>query len=125
MGRGLTPAHLLALWLPVIVWCGLIFWLSSIPHLRMNLGIWDFILRKAAHMVEYGALALLTARALSGSTRWNKGRVLFWSAIFTCLYAFSDEWHQAFVPGRGPSFGDIGIDSAGAFLALFGLGLRS
>ncbi|MBI3292297.1 MAG: VanZ family protein [Elusimicrobia bacterium] len=117
--------HLVVLWLPVFAWCGLIFWLSSIPHLQTNLGIWDLILRKAAHLMEYGVLALLTARALSGSTRWSRGRVLFWAALCSCLYAFSDEWHQAFVPGRGPSFGDIGIDSTGALLALFGIGTRS
>jgi VanZ family protein len=30
------------------------------------------------------------------------------------LYAFSDEGHQLFVPGRTPSLYDVALDSSGA-----------
>ena len=34
------------------------------------------------------------------------------------LYACSDEFHQSFVPGRGPAFKDVMIDSTGALVGL-------
>ncbi len=34
------------------------------------------------------------------------------------LYAASDEFHQSFVPGRGPSIVDIGIDSLGVLTGI-------
>jgi len=35
---------------------GLIFFLSAQPDLSTGLGTWDFILRKLAHITEYGVL---------------------------------------------------------------------
>ena len=43
---------------------GLIFFLSAQPDLSTGLGTWDLILRKLAHMAEYGLLWLLWWRAL-------------------------------------------------------------
>ena len=37
------------------------------------------------------------------------------------LYAASDEFHQSFVPGRGPSIIDVGIDSLGVFTGILGV----
>lgn len=34
------------------------------------------------------------------------------------LYAASDEFHQSFVPGRGPSIVDVGIDSLGVLTGI-------
>jgi len=34
------------------------------------------------------------------------------------LYAISDEYHQSFVIGRGPSILDVGIDTAGVFAGI-------
>lgn len=34
------------------------------------------------------------------------------------IYAISDEFHQSFVPGRGPSVRDVCIDTAGVFLGI-------
>lgn len=60
---------ILLLWLPVALWCGLIFFLSSIPDLRIPaLGVWDFIFRKIAHFIEYAALTILIYRALNGTS---------------------------------------------------------
>jgi len=33
-------------------------------------------------------------------------------------YAVSDEFHQYFVPGRGPRWGDVMLDSFGAALGI-------
>ncbi|MDD5626054.1 MAG: VanZ family protein [Patescibacteria group bacterium] len=105
---------LLNLWLPVIVWTGLIFYLSSIPDLRTSLSqFWDTVLRKIAHMAEFCILFLLLFRALDDS---SKKRGMFWALLFSILYAFSDEWHQKFVFGRVSSLIDVGIDSFGAII---------
>ena len=111
-----------SLWIPVIIWCGLIFWLSSIPKLRFFHVDWlDFVFRKAGHMGIYGILARLLARALIGSTYWPWKKIFAWSLALAILYAGTDEWHQRFVPGRLGQPPDIGFDAIGAWLAL---GLR-
>ena len=56
------------LWLPVIAWAGAIFYLSSIPSLRVIEAWWDIIVRKLAHLFVFGVLAWLYARALVGTT---------------------------------------------------------
>ena len=104
----------LNLWLPVIVWAGLIFYLSSIPDLRSPFNeFWDTVLRKIAHMAEFCILFLLLFRALDNL---SKKRKIFWALLFSILYAFSDEWHQKFVFGRVSSLIDISIDSFGAII---------
>lgn len=103
------------LWLPVLLWCGLIFFLSSIPNLRTEFRFWDLVLRKAAHMTEYAILFLLTRRAVVGSSAAFAGYAGTLAAIFTILYAVSDEFHQSFVPTRGPTVQDVGIDAVGVF----------
>lgn len=109
----------LSSWLPVAAWAALIFGLSSIPSLDSGLGDWDFFLRKIAHMVEYGILALLILRALARTwPGWGRVRWLTMAALVAILYAVSDEFHQAYVPGRGPSATDVLIDSMGVVLGL-------
>jgi VanZ family protein len=34
------------------------------------------------------------------------------------LYSLTDEFHQRFVPGRGPSIVDCGFDTIGAMLGM-------
>ena len=101
-------------WFPVIVWAGLIFWLSSIPNLKSSLEQ-DFVLRKIAHILEYAILTFLFIRALEIEGLATKKAIIF-SAIFTLFYALSDEYHQTFVFGREGSLKDAGIDSIGIIL---------
>ena len=105
---------LLSSWLPVFAWAALIFGISSIPSLDTGWGLWDFLLRKTAHMVEFGVLTLLVLRAV-GRT-WpavRRDRALAAAALSALLYAVSDEVHQAYVPGRGPSAADVAVDGVG------------
>ena len=90
----------------------LIFAFSSIPGLSSGLEC-DFVLRKAAHLAEYGVLFLLLRRALRGS--FGARPSCSWIAgVLTVLYAMSDEYHQTFVPGRSGRWQDVGVDAAGA-----------
>jgi len=104
------------LWTPVFVWCGFIFYLSSVPNLNTGWGTWDLILRKIAHMAEYFILAALLYRAFKGSFNLSAPYLLFWSVVLSFLYAVSDEMHQAFVPTRDPSPKDVFIDTIGIII---------
>jgi VanZ family protein len=109
----------LSSWLPVFVWAGFIYYLSSIPSLNTGWGLWDFILRKIAHMAEFGILTLLLVRAWRRSiSMLAPSGLLVISALFALLYAVSDEFHQSFVPGRGPSVVDVLIDACGIMAAM-------
>jgi VanZ family protein len=111
----------LSLWLPVILWAAFIYYLSSIPYLRITMAWYDLILRKLAHLFVYAVLARLLARALTGSTFWSWKKI-FWSSLaLSFLYACSDEYHQTFVPGRVGCLHDVLIDTFAAWVAL---GLR-
>jgi VanZ family protein len=109
-------------WLPVVGWAALIFALSATPNLRFvpDAGL-DFVIRKLGHMGVFGILALLLWWAMAGSTAWR--RPWAWAFALTVVYAVSDEFHQEFVAGRHPSSTDIGIDAAGALIALVVIGL--
>ena len=99
-----------SLWAPVVLWAAVIFAFSSIPSLATDLGVWDTILRKGAHMTEYAILGLLLLRAI--------GRELPALAV-GIGYAITDEIHQHFVSGRHASPIDVLIDTIGLALGIF------
>ena len=75
----------------------------------------ETVVRKCAHMGEYAVLFWLWAHALSVSGARRPAR----TALAVCvLYAASDEFHQCFSDGRGPSPVDVMIDTVGAAIAL-------
>ncbi|OGD87061.1 hypothetical protein A2870_02800 [Candidatus Curtissbacteria bacterium RIFCSPHIGHO2_01_FULL_41_11] len=99
-----------AAWLPPVLWAGVIFTLSTINNpIASQFFVWDFIIKKIAHVTEYAILYILLLRA----TRGNYAL----SLIITFLYSISDEVHQGFVPGRSPAVYDIGLDMSGAAIA--------
>lgn len=84
-------------------------------------GIWEFAIKKSAHMVAYGILAVLCMRAflawMPHSNGWLTLRRSSLLAIgLTLGYALLDELHQSFVPGRHASALDIGLDLGGAVI---------
>jgi hypothetical protein len=95
---------------PPLLLMAVIFGLSAQPNLGTGLGGWDLLLRKLAHMAEYGLLWLLWWRALGW--RWPAAAV-----AITLAYAATDEIHQHFVTGRHGSPVDWLIDAAGVGLA--------
>jgi VanZ family protein len=92
------------LWLPVVLWAGLIFTLSAVPSLDTGLGTWDLVVRKLAHLAEYAVLGGLLQRAL--------GREPL-ALLLGSAYAATDEIHQTFVAGRQGSPLDWLLDTAG------------
>lgn len=105
----------LSLWVPVLVWCGVIFFFSSQEQLPGPPDPFlDFCVKKTAHMIVFGTLYLLLYRAFSGA---NQRRRIILSCLATLAYAISDELHQSFVPGRTPTIRDIGIDMLGVGIA--------
>jgi len=112
------------LWLPVFTWCWVIFYLSSIPQLGTGWGVWDLILRKAAHITEYFILTFLLYRAFKGSFIFSSFYLSLWTFSLSFLYAVSDEMHQAFVPTRSSSPKDIFIDTLGIIAFYFLIKLK-
>jgi VanZ family protein len=97
------------LWLPVVLWAGVIFAFSSIPSLGTGLGGWDLVLRKLAHGAEFAILAVLLYRAV---------RSIPAALVLASAYAVTDEFHQTFVSGREGAVADWAIDTGGAAVGL-------
>jgi VanZ family protein len=104
---------------PAIVMAAAIFVFSSLPSRELpDFGSWDVLAKKGAHGLEYGLLAV----SLWGGLSWKKK--LWWLAIVAAAaYGATDELHQSFTPGRHPSVIDVGIDTAGAAVAIAVCGL--
>lgn len=96
----------------------LLLWLF--PHIsEQEIAAIHFLIRKAGHFTEYAILALLAARAFSGSGHEQLRRRWFAVALsLILLYAFSDEFHQSFVSSRTASVYDSFIDISAGLIAL-------
>lgn len=70
------------------------------------------VVRKSAHYFLYMIGGVILSVFFYALLQDNK-KYIFCSTIFGILYAFSDELHQMFVPGRTSSLKDVGIDSLG------------
>ena len=128
----------LAVWIPVAFMCAVIFLFSrdrmSDAHSKhllalvlalfhadtaRNLAEWAYPFRKLAHVIVYSLLSLITYRALRGSRPAGfYPAVAFRSVVFCLLYAASDEFHQIFVPGRGPAVRDALLDGLAAIFIM-------
>ncbi|HET9179238.1 MAG TPA: VanZ family protein [Terriglobia bacterium] len=122
-----------------IVWAGVIFDMSTRTfgasftdhllreilaalHLRVSPHAFAFLataVRKLGHFTEYAIFSIFLYYALAGGRRsaWNPRRALA-CILLAGLYSLTDEFHQRFVPGRGPSLMDCGFDTIGAALGM-------
>lgn len=127
---------MVAAWLPLGLWLGVIFWLSgdqfsdeqtaewltSLPWLA-GLGLppaafdlANLIVRKSAHFVEYAVLSMLAYRAIGASRpAWSRRGALVGAVVLAVACATVDELHQATTLTRTGSPKDVVIDSLGAF----------
>ena len=77
------------------------------------------LMRKSAHFISYLILGFLVSYAMKNETfaasAWKRRRI---SLLICVAYAISDEFHQIFVPGRGPLLKDVFIDASGAAIGI-------
>lgn len=130
-----------ALWAASLMWMAVIFLMSAAPgdisgmqsgkltrllaaclspFFEMDAGelyALETFVRKGAHMTEYAVLFLLYRASLDHSGVRRAGVK---ALLMTVGYALTDEFHQSFVPGRGPALLDVAIDGCGALLAWSG-----
>ena len=105
----------LKFWFPVLLYSGIIFYVSSLPDLKpptegpLSDKIW--------HIFEYLPYGFLMARALDRSLSRSVS-VGPLALVLACLYAASDEIHQLFVPGRFGSVLDFAADFIGSGLGI-------
>ena len=103
------------LWLPPLLYMVMIFFFSAQPDPipKITEAFWD----KTLHFVGYAGLAFLFGRAFVGE-RFALTVALLCAFVATSAYGASDEWHQAFVPGRNSDVRDWVADTIGAALGV-------
>jgi len=113
------PAKRFLVWVPTLMWMGVIFWFSSRSASQAAQVDWlDFFIKKTAHFVEYFILAVLLSSSLANSLRITLKQLLCIALAVSICYAASDEYHQSRVPGREPRVRDVTIDTVGASTAV-------
>ena len=97
-----------------LLWMATIYYLSSHPMPEIDLGF--SAQDKLVHLVGYALLGAL----LLGAMPWREGgyhpRHVVLAALLATLYGLTDEWHQAYVPGRNSDVLDVAADAVGAAL---------
>ena len=79
--------------------------------IRSTVGL---LIRKMGHFTEYAMLGFSLMLHITQLQKKISVRLpLLWAWGIGTLYAASDEFHQGFVAGRGPSVVDVMIDSTG------------
>ena len=93
---------------PPLALMALIWFLSAQPDLKSSFDSdLDLVLRKLAHMTEFGLLLVLWWRAAGPRA----------AVVITLAWAAVDEWHQTWVEGRNGAVSDWLIDATGAAVA--------
>lgn len=88
-----------------------LFWVSS----RTGFGPVSEIPDWMTHGAGYAVLAVLACRALAGGLgRPVTAATAALAVVISTAYGVTDEWHQAFVPGRVADAWDILKDLGGA-----------
>jgi VanZ family protein len=102
-------------WLPVLLYCLLIFIQSSFPASE-HVPEFDFS-DKLLHMGAYAVLGFFLYRAFSAMDNGaTTVRLIAMSIFLTALYGASDEIHQYFVPSRSAELLDFAADAIGGIL---------
>jgi len=130
--------RILTYWLPPIIWASVILlastdsfsaantggcleriarWLTGHPIAQATRDVINFVIRKGAHLTEYGILGALTFRALRGGRNWWSLRWAVAAIVVATCVASIDEFHQSFIPSRTGTWHDILLDAAGATIA--------
>ena len=108
-----SVAHHTAIYVPPILYAGLIFWLSSqrFPSVRLVYGAdWG------VHTLLYAGFGCVLWSSFRRAGR--EERVVFPILLICLAYGLSDEIHQYFVPGRTFEWLDIAADGLGGGLGV-------
>jgi VanZ family protein len=113
-------------WVMVFAWYTVIFVLSALPaassrntkEMLGGMDILNMLFRMAAHAFVFAVLAAFIYLALNKKFIPHRGRIVL-THIINAGFAFSDELHQLYVPGRFFRVQDIVTDVAGGVLAVW------
>jgi len=115
---------MIAYWLPVFVWVGLITYFSSVPRPYGPLTgttTTDLL----GHALGFLGLMLLVMRWFGALAGTLGARPLFWAFVACLAYGMLDELHQIPIPGRSFEWVDFAADSIGTTAAaVIALGWR-
>ncbi len=107
-------------YLPVFLWLGLIFYLSSIPGLKSGASLsTEIFLRKLAHISEYLILVFLFWRVFVLHLKFSLSKANIITFLCCFFYAASDEFHQFFVQNRSGRPFDVLVDLIGIIGGIF------
>lgn len=104
-------------WLPVILYCFLIFKQSSSPVILPIPSLPH--IDKLFHAVGYAILAILFCRAFKSLGILDVHTMMFLNILLSAVYGFSDEIHQYFVPYRSADINDFLANVIGSLLGVF------
>lgn len=108
-----TTGGFVLAWLPTALWMGVLFGLSAIPNLST-----PSLPSRSDWVAHFGVYAILAVNMVWGRIRSGGRPSLAILFLIGVLYAFSDEWHQSFVPGRSPAASDLVFDAIGLAVGL-------
>lgn len=101
---------------PPIIWMIFIFSLSSKTKISATeVYVYDFMIFKSLHMIEYAVLFFLNFRAIN-SLHFAKVYAYMSAIGASIIYATTDEIHQLYISTRQGSIRDILIDTLGVFI---------
>ena len=107
------------LWVPVLIYIGMIFWVSSSYHPIPGIQYFPWM-DKICHLIEYTPLGGLLTRAISGSwSRLGKRSVFLGAFLVAVSVGLSDEFYQRFIPMKFSSIWDVAADAVGASIGQF------
>jgi len=101
--------RLIFAWGPSVAWAGVLFLSSAVPDWPYSVAALH-LPDKALHFAVYSVLGATLAH---GRFHAAPGVPHAGMVALGTLYGATDEWHQAYVPGRTPSVGDWAADVAG------------
>jgi len=128
------------LYAPLFIWIGVIFFLSSgqgastrtsliirpileflFPNASFEtIAFYHGIIRKCAHLTEYGILGLLASRAFVNLASMPLRKYFYLlAAVLVLIVASADEFNQSFNPERTSSPIDVLIDLTGGVVGIF------
>ena len=103
------------IWFPLISYSVIIFCGSSIPNWKPADS--KLPLDKIIHALEYSIFGYLLGRVISDSKpNWAWQKIWLSVILGAFLYGLSDEFHQAFVPGRTTDIFDALADAVGGLI---------